>query len=145
MPVARASWSVTRTWPRCRRATASDHSTDHRCWFHLAGLLLSRGEVAVEQDIAAHPEDAIARPMTVAQRVRRLQPNRRTAVADEQRCDRDVEAIDELRLQNRRHCDPASFNEYARAAARPHQPHQLTYVHAPVRILLDPPPHPPPE
>ena len=44
----------------------------------------SCAQLAVEEDVAAHPEDAILRPVTVAERGARRQADRRPAVADQQ-------------------------------------------------------------
>src|SRR4051812_5464116 len=61
----------------------SDDAGDR--WLHvgLAGAVGRVGaDFAIEQDVRAHPEHAVARSMAVAERGPRWQSNRRSSVAD---------------------------------------------------------------
>src|SRR4051812_25998362 len=72
-------------------------------------------QVAVEQHVAAHAEDAVWRARAVADFLWRCEPDRRRAAADDQRGNRDVQPIEQSRLQERGHGDAASFDENPRA------------------------------
>src|SRR5262245_42431329 len=55
--------------------------------------------------------------MALAEHLTRGKSNRRTAVADEKRRDRDVQPIDQVRLEECRYRHAAAFDEHSRAAA----------------------------
>ena len=74
--------------------------------------------------------------MAIAERRARRQADRRTAVADQQRRDRDVQAIEQVRFEKHRHSDAAAFDEDAAAAARTQHAQQLADVDA-VRPLVE--------
>ena len=76
-----------------------------------------RADLAVEQHVAAHAEHAIARTMAVAERHARRQADRRAAVADQQRRDRDLQPVEQVRFEEHRHRHAAAFDEDAVAAA----------------------------
>src|SRR5688572_29171790 len=82
-------------------------------------------QVAVEQDVAAHPEHAIGWTPAVAQPHVRRQPDGRPPLADEHWCDGDLQPIEQIGLEKRGHGHAAAFDEHAGAAAGAQQPQRL--------------------
>ena len=87
-------------------------------------ILCPRSELAIEEDVAAHPKHPISRTMTIVERRGRRQADCGASVADEQRRHRHVKAIELVRFEEHRDGDAAPFDEHARAAAPAQQPHQ---------------------
>src|SRR6187397_1552603 len=72
---------------------ASDDPRERRSVGRVVGGTRGRAQVAIKEDVAAHPEDAIARPPAVGKRHAPRDTNGRTAVADDERRDGDLQAI----------------------------------------------------
>src|SRR6187431_1919148 len=61
--------------------------------------------------------------------------NRGASFADEDRSDRDLKTIEQLRLKERRHRDAAPFHQHARAASRAQQLHYLRGLRGGVALV----------
>jgi hypothetical protein len=77
-----------------------------------------RAQVAVEQDVPTHTEHAIARPAAVTEPRRGRKTNRWTAVSDDDRSDRDLQSIEQVRLKKGGNSYASPFHENAPATAR---------------------------
>jgi hypothetical protein len=111
----------------CTRLNHADHRR-LRVPLFVADTLIVRAELTVEQHVTAHSEYAVARPMTFAERRRRLQANGGTPVADEQRGNGHVQPIQQAGLEKHRDGDATPLDEYSCASARAQQAQHLREV-----------------
>ena len=61
--------------------------------------------------------------------------NRGAPFADEDRSDRDLKTIEQLRLEERRHCDATSFYQHACATPCPQELHHLCSLRGCVALV----------
>src|SRR5215813_6036587 len=92
-------------------------SDDARYETRLHAIVRRRSKVAIKKDVAAHPEDAATRTLTLAQQVRRFKANCRTAFANDQRGDGNLQAIEQVGLEKCRDGHAPTLDEDPRAAA----------------------------
>src|SRR5882724_8703371 len=98
--------------------TRSNNACDRGLRVRLTAAVGAVGaELAVEQHVGAHAEHAVPRTMTVAERRAGHQPDRGPPVADEERRDRDLQAIEQVRLEKHRDRDAAALHENPPAPA----------------------------
>src|SRR5262245_4713254 len=91
-------------------------------------------QFTVEEDISAHTKDTVGGPTAIAQCGLWRQANRRPAVADDQRRDCYLEAIEQVRLEKHRHRHAATLDEDAMTTARPQQARDLRDVETVRRV-----------
>src|SRR5262249_20765853 len=84
-----------------RGSVPLNHASDGRAR-SVRAFFVTTAKVAVEQDVAAHPEYPVGGTMTVAERGRRGKPDAGAAVANEQRREGKVQAIERVRLKEHR-------------------------------------------
>ena len=84
-------------------------------------------QIAIEQNVSAHPENTIPRPSAVAETCVWCQSYGGAAVTDDDWRDRDLQPIKEVGLQERRHRDATAFDEHARATALAQQRQRLCH------------------
>ena len=68
----------------------------------VAGLVLVRAKVAVEQHVATHAEYAISRALAALEHITSRQADRRPAIADDQRRNRHLKSIELVSLEEHR-------------------------------------------
>src|SRR6185437_15982932 len=82
-----------------------------------AGRGRARAQIAVVQDVSPGAVDAWLDRHAVFEPLAGGQPDRRASIADQQRSDRDMQAIQQAGFQEGGHGDAAAFDEYPPTAA----------------------------
>ena len=98
-------------------------------------LFLGRSEIAVEEHIGAHAKHTIAWPVAITERGWRGEADGGAAIADDERRNRHVQAIEQVRFEEHRYRHAAAFHEDPRAASGAQQPEKLRHIDPVGRVL----------